>query len=290
MTTTLRHLVTIASHARPRVCVRASALAAVLAAAFVSVGCDGTTGSTLVTFNAAAAGPDSAVAGEPFTFENSEGYTVTLDDARLLIGAVYLNRNEPSINFINSPCYSSGLFTGQVLDSLIVNLLDPTPQPFPSSGDGTEDPSRSAEIWLFDGDDINRIADNTTVFSAEGTAEKDATLFPFTARLTIGSNRAVAPANPALPGSNPVCKERIVAPIAIDFTPTEGGTLLIRIDPAAIFRAVDFAALPSDGNDPPRYEFADAPENPADVALFDALRTTSGVYSVAFTPAPDQTQ
>ena len=58
--------------------------------------------------------------------------------------------------------------------------------------------------------------------------------------MTIGENRQQPVQNPALPGSNPICEQRIVTPIAVDFTPTDGGVLTLRVDPRGMFNAVDF--------------------------------------------------
>src|SRR5690606_20472138 len=56
--------------------------------------CIGTTGSDLVTFEAFAAGPADAN-GQPLTFTNGRGWSITLTKAQLRIGAVYLNRSVP---------------------------------------------------------------------------------------------------------------------------------------------------------------------------------------------------
>jgi hypothetical protein len=236
----------------------------------------GSTGSGLVAFNAAAAGPADAVAGQPLVFTNGRGYQVTLTRATLHVGALYLNRSVPSSGSQAQGCVLPGIYSGQVTVPLTVDVLSPAAQAFPAAGEGTADAVRTGEVWLFGGDPFSSV-DPTIIVDVAGTSVQGATTLPFVGQLTISQNRFIAPANPALPGTNPLCKQRIVTPIPIDFTLAEGGTLLLRIDPRSWFANVDFAQIPVDPSDPTRRRFLDLSEGQADVALYDAVRGT-GAY------------
>jgi hypothetical protein len=236
-------------------------------------GC-GSTGNALVTFHAAAAGPADAVAGQPLVFTNAQGYQVTLTRARLHVGALYLNRSVPISGGQSLPCILPGIYAGQVTSALELDALTPAPQPFPTDGEGTADEAFTGEVWLF-GADVNAKADPTVIASVEGTALRGGTAFPFTGQITISTNRTVTVGDPAQPGANPLCKQRIVTPIRIDLTLAEGGTLVVRVDPRGWLRNVDFAQLPLDPNDPTRRRFLDQPSGQPDMAFFAGVRDTS---------------
>ncbi|HVV82183.1 MAG TPA: hypothetical protein VHE35_03860, partial [Kofleriaceae bacterium] len=77
------------------------------------------------------------------------------------------------------------------------------------------------------------------------------------------------------PSLHPICKQRIVTPIAIDFAPHDGGTLLVTIDPTAWVANVDFATVPPSGVIPDDNS-TDASQN-----LFTGLRSV-GAYRLSF--------
>jgi hypothetical protein len=239
--------------------------------------CGGDTGGARVTFHAAAAGPADAVAGQALVFANDAGYEVTLTTARLRIGGVYLNRSVPISGAQAQSCVLPGIYSGQVTTPLVVDVLSPSPQSFAANGDGTADPSHSAEVWIF-GTDPFATDDTTPIADVAGTAVKGAASISFTGQITIGQNRAtVPPANPALPGQDALCTKRIVRGIGVDFTLAQGGTLLVRVDPRKWFSAVDFAELPPADPlhpDPTQRKFADAPDDSADVNLFSGMHAT----------------
>jgi hypothetical protein len=243
--------------------------------------CGESTGGALVTFHAAAAGPADAVAGQPLTFTNSLGYRVTLTRATLRIGSVYLNRSNPIAGAQVQSCVLPGIYSGQVTSPVAVDVLSPTPQPFPADGEGTADPSRNGEVWIF-GTDPFATDDATVIAEVAGTAARGGTSLTFTGQFTIGANRNVQP-NPALPGSNPLCKLRIVTGIRVDFALAQGGTLLVRVDPGVWFDQVDFAQLPvaNPANpDPAQRKFANGPTNQADVAFFDLGLRSVAAYTL----------
>jgi hypothetical protein len=112
-----------------------------------------------------------------------------------------------------------------------------------------------------------------------GTATSTTQTIQFEGAVSIGQNRQVPPANPAFPGANPMCKRRIVSPIAVDVTPKPGGCLLLRVDPAGWFQNVDFAALPQPRADSPIYRFTDDNSNQPSLNLYaTGLMAIEGPY------------
>jgi hypothetical protein len=244
---------------------------------FVVASCSGTTGSNLVSFTAQAGGPVDAAA--PLGFDTAIGYHVSLTRARLLIGAVYLNTSVPSSGAAASSCVLPGIYVAEAFGPVTVDLLSPVLQVFPAPGEGTETPATTAEVWLTGGD-VNAPSDPTVILDVAGTAMRNGSSFPFEGTVTISSNRAIPVVNPALPGSNPICKQRIVTPILIDLTPTNGGVLTLRIDPRGMFQTVDFAAIaPTPGS-----TVLQIPDTPAGAggALFKGLLSNAGVYQFSW--------
>lgn len=248
-----------------------------LIAAISSAACVGTTGSDLVTFDAAAAGPEDAVAGAPFEFVSGRSYRVSLTRAKVHVGAVYLNRARPISGAQETSCVLPGIYVAEVTQGLDVDALSPDPQPFPVKGEGTADRAIVGEVWLTSGD-VNVEDDSTVVLDVAGTAEKDGRSYPFEGAITIGKNRAIPATDPALPGQHPICKERIVSPIDLDITPRDGGRLLLRVDPRAFFANVDFAKLDRISEDPPLYAFADEGAGQPNVSLYEGLHARHGAY------------
>jgi hypothetical protein len=242
----------------------------------LTISCGGTTGGGRVSFTAAAAGPASA-SGGTVQFTNSQGYHVVLTRARLHIGSVFLNQSVPASGSQGTACVLPGIYVAEVLGSLDVNALLATPQPFAVTGDANAVRAQVAEIWL-SGGDVNTIDDSTVILDTAGTADKGGIQYPFQAALTIGRNRYIASTDPAFPSANPICKQRIVSPIPVDLTPQDGGTLLIRIDPSAWFRTVDFSKVPKVSDSPLLYRFSDSAAGEAEVSLYNGLRSRLGVY------------
>ena len=198
------------------------ALTAALSAA-ASLSCNGTTGDELVTFSAYAAGAPHA--GDPFTVsvpngETTTAYTVQIKSATMHIGALYLNQNVPT-----QACISTGLYSDQVPGAVDVDLLSTTPQPFSLQGNGTADPNQSFTLWLTDGaktaptsidqetDPIDGINyEPTVVLQAVATNQATGAEVAFFAIVTINTgNRGVTPTDPADPGGDPLCAQRIVS-------------------------------------------------------------------------------
>lgn len=243
----------------------------------LAASCVQTTGGRLVEFQATASGPNDAVAGQPYHFTAATGFEVTLTKAQLFVGAVYLNQTNPANYTTETACILPGIYSGEVKGSLRIDALDPAPQPFPVRGVGTDWPTRAAELWLTAGD-VNADDEKTVVLSVEGVATRASDSFVFSANFTIGTNRHL-PAGPALPGSNPLCKQRIVSPIAASLTLAQSGTLHLEVNPRRWFDSVDFSALAPDAEDPTRFTFFDGVSSrQPDIALYNALRAHTGPY------------
>ncbi|NUP10468.1 MAG: hypothetical protein HOW73_30830 [Polyangiaceae bacterium] len=250
-----------------------------LAVAVVAASCNASTGGELIEFDAFAAGPEAASGGEAYVFESPRGYTVTLRRAVLHVGAVYLNKSVQTSVGADTSCYLAGQYVAEVPGGFDVDVLEPTLQPFPVQGFATTDRAKTAEIWL-SGGDIDAETDPTVVASVEGEATKDGETFPFDATITISESRVIPSTDPSQPGVNPICKQRIVTPIAVDLKPTDGGSLVVRIDPAGWFSNVEFDELELVDDDPPLYRFRDDSLDQPSRNLFNGLRANSGVYDV----------
>jgi hypothetical protein len=255
----------------------ARALRGALAAlALSTTACVGTTGGDLFTFDAAAGGPEGFDPSRPFT--TGRDYEVTLTAARVHVGAVYLNRAMPLSGAQETSCVLPGTYLTQVTRGLDVDVLSPALQAFPEPGEGVTGTALAGEVWLTGGE-VDAIDDDTPVLEVTGTATKGAASVPFAASLTIGRNRAVPATSPSLPGANPICKQRVVSPIALHLPVRAGGRLVVRIDPRGWFENVDFAALERVSQSPPLYRFHDDDSDQPSRNLYDGLRAVQGVYT-----------
>jgi hypothetical protein len=262
-------------------------------------GCVGTTGSGLVDFDAFASGPADATGapGSPhsYTFQSPySGYEVTLTTATLQIGAVYLDATPCSGGSAVTACVNQNAETvaqvnggvtgayGVQTTGVLLDALSPDPQPFAAPGSGILQAARSAEVWLAAPDAMADSIDDPNnaaiIATVAGTATKAGQTYPFTASVSIGQNRVIPPQNPALPGANPICLQRIVRPICLTppVTP-EAGSLHVDVDPKGWFDDVDFAllgpaggAIPDDNTDANGRNF------------FQGIESSTGVYSFSF--------
>jgi hypothetical protein len=253
--------------------------------------CLGTTGNHVVSFTAAAAGPADAQGGAPLDFTSGAGWHVVLTKAVVHVGAMYLVQSPPSSGGGPSPCVLEGTYVAQVttdpgaVAGIDVDALSPTPQPFPSPGQGTDVAALAGQVWLT-GVDVNQVADPTKILQVAGTADRGGVVVPFVGALTIGANRLPTPSDSTKPGADPICKQRIVSPIPVDILPQDGGALLLRIDPRELFVGVDFSTLPQVSASPPLYQFADDTSPPSE-ALFAALHSAGPVYRFSWAdPSP----
>ncbi len=252
---------------------RATMLAG-LVAIFLGSGCVGNTGGQTMRFPVAAAGPADATVAAPLVF-TSGGFTVTLTNAILHVGAVYLNQAAPVSGAQATDCYLTGTYVGEETAALDVNLLDPTPQPFPQAGLGvTEPPAVAEQVWLTGGD-VNAPDDTTPILQIAGAVVGAAGTFPFIGTLTIGANRV--PSGTVVGGGDSICHQRIVSPIQQPIALQQAGGLLLRIDPRLLFVDVDFSQLPADGVG--RFSFSDDPSaagySPTGQNLYANLRSVA---------------
>jgi hypothetical protein len=236
------------------------------------VGCSDDTGSGLVSFSAYAAGPSTAVTGKSFEFNNRAGYHVRLNRARLTIGALYLNRAKPILGAQDTPCVLPGLYAAEVRSRVVIDALSPELVEFEGPGEGTANRALTGEIWLTGGA-IDELNDNTKILEFAGTATKDELNFGFYGAITIGQNRALGSPDPATPGANPICKQRIISPVPTDITPSSSGRLELRVSPEIWFNNVDFSQLPDAVGQGEELEIPDHRENVASVNLFQGLHS-----------------
>jgi hypothetical protein len=251
--------------------------------ALLCAACIPSTGGKRVQFQATANGLAEAAA-----FDTPSGYAVSLTRAQLFVGALYFNQTNPA-NYNQSPaCILPGIYSGEVRGGLSVDALNPALQQFPVAGNGDTWPTHVAELWLTDAD-VNDTDSTRVVIDVAGTATKGADSFPFEGQLTIGSNRDTPPKNPALPGSSPICKQRIVTPIPAELTLGEGGTVRLTVDARRWFDSVDFSALTQAQASPLVYRFIDSTVQGGqpDVALYNAARAASDqTYRFEWDAAP----
>jgi hypothetical protein len=272
----------------------------------------GTTGGALVRFTPYASGPSDSKS--PLVFDAPKGFQVTLTRASMRIGAVYLIEGSYNPGSQNTSCIEPGIYAAQVPGGVEVNLLDPSPQEFSVYGNGTANLAQIGEIWLTGGTttspDINAETDPTPVVTLEGTVTGNGQSLPFTATVTISTNRAQPVTNPALPGLNPICKQRILQFSPIHVALFQGGSLFVRVDPRGWFNEVDFSQATCGVDGPTgggacdglqcaatdakgactEYEIPDTNESAIGQALFTGMQTgvlPSGAspYSVEFTTA-----
>jgi len=100
---------------------------------------------------------------------------------------------------------------------------------------------------------------------------------PFTGTITIGANRQAGGSQ--LAGATPICKQRIVSPIPAPVTLVKGGSLVLRVDPRALFVNVDFAALlPSSEG----YAFSDDSSDQPSANLYQNMHSAGGLYTFSW--------
>ncbi len=248
--------------------------------ALASASCTQETLGQRFYFVATASGVADAKPG--WTFTTSSGFSVRLDKATLHVGGVYLNQAVPISGAAETSCFLQGIYVAQVTSAVDVDLLSPSPTYFPQAGEALAGAAPTGEVWLTGGA-IDAEDDATVIAHLEGVATQGALAWPFVADVTIGQNRAIPVANPAAPGENPLCKQRIVSPIPADQTLTPGGALALSIDPRPWFAAVDFSRLDVVSTAPALYRFRDDRDTAPSAALFNGMRARVGVYQLGWT-------
>ena len=186
-------------------------------------GCNGTTGSGLVTFTALAGGPaDAAGAARVHHRHRLPG------DAHARAAAH--RRHLPEHVGPSSGAGATLLRPARHLrrprrsGRSTVDLLSPTLQPFSARARGPRRSRPTAEVWLTGGD-INAADDPTLILDVAARPRAAGPAYPFQRRGHHRQQPRHSGDQPALPGANPICKQRIATPIVVDLTPTDGGVL-----------------------------------------------------------------
>ena len=141
-----------------------------------------------------------------------------------------------------------------------------------------ENPAAVGQAWLTGDGDVNDTTDSTPILTVAGTATavKGGARYPFSGSLVIDQSCFPAPPSTSQPGATPICLTRIVTPIFTSLALAQGGTLVLRVDPKALFNGVDFAGLPTFSGGPTKYGFMGcAGSDGPDVALFANLIGTA---------------
>ena len=255
---------------------------ALLLVVFALTACIGTTGSGIVSFEAYGAGleelpPDTATRG--LSFVNGKGWSITLTRATLHIGAVYLNRSVPVSGGQERECILPGVYVAQVLRGTTIDTLSPDLQRFPELGTGTADHAITAEVWLTGNGRRVDLEDGptTTIAEVAGTATRGAESMRFEGTITIGRNRRIPADDPARPGANPICTQRIVNLIPTSITPTDGGALVVRVDPRPWFANVELGELAPVSAESDLRRIPDDSESSPAHNLFEGLTSASPI-------------
>jgi len=260
----------------------------VLAAlAVAGLGCVGNAGGEAIDFPVAAAGPASAVAGQPLSCTEGAAWTVTLSEASLHVGAVYLNQAKATSGAQATGCTLPGTYVAQETSALDVDLLSPDPQAFPAPAHGITIPSpQIGEVWLTRGP-VSAVPSSSPVkpvlvLAGTAIASATGTSYPFTGTVTIESSYQTTG---AAAGGDPICKKRIVSLIPAPVAIQETGGLLLRVDPCAFFIGIDFGALPPSSTSG-TFQFVDDPSaagySPTGSDLYGNLHSTAP-YSFTWT-------
>ncbi len=254
---------------------RFSRLALFAFAACVLEACVGTTGDDAVVFQAAASGPEGIIAGQPLLFPGSRGWQISLETARLHIGALYLSDSVPVSGAQATTCTLPGNYVAQVTQGRDIDLLSSQPQLFPVLGAGVTLEALAGQVWLTGGD-VNDPRDPpqpTIILQLAGRATLAGAVRPFQAQLTIASNRISSDAGPA--GAATICKERIVSPIPASLRVQTQGALWLRVDPRYLFTNVDFGALSPDAAGD-GFSFKDDSSDQPSANLYNNLKQGGG--------------
>jgi hypothetical protein len=282
--------------------IRRSALGvALIAAGMATSTCNGSTGDLLVTFPAYAAGATGA--SQPFTVygatPNSDGvipsdevFTVQLTYAHMYVGAIYVDAAPASSGgTFNTPaCISMGIYCAQVPAGLDVDLLNPSPQPFPVQGNGSADLGLSWQLYVTQGDVNNPNppgfgVPDTADLIGTATRKSDSAVFTWGATVTIsGQNRGQDSNQLGQPGLDPICQRRILNLADISLTLAPGVSMLLTIDPRGWFLLpLDFSQLPPVNSQQCTQDQSSIYENPdgggptADVCIPDSSNLSGAV-------------
>lgn len=247
--------------------------------------CGDTTGSQRVTFAVEAAGPERDAA-QPLAFDNDQGWSVTLTEARVALGPLYLNTLAPlearlpvwqrlgdlllpSAYAHGSSHLAAGRIVGQVTTQVELDTLGSAFVAIPGGGDGVGDAALTAEVWLYNRDG----ALGGAAVRAAGVARKDGMEVPFEGSLVIDQSLVTS--------GGSLDEARRVRGIPAALTLVDGGTLRVRVDPRGWFDGADFSELARGTARDGRYRFT-AQDNVG--RAFAARVRARSVFSVSFAP------
>jgi hypothetical protein len=258
-----------------------------LALALAVGGCADTIGAQRVTFAVEAAGVERDAA-QPLTFTTDQGWSVTLTEARVALGPLYLNTLAPLEADRRSPLRRSledfllpsahadgeshlgaGRVVGEVTTQVEVDALNPAFAAIPGGGDGVAEPSLTAEAWLYNRDG----ALGGAAVRVAGTAHRDDQDVTFEGALVI--DQALVAAGGSLD------QARKVRGIPARLTLAQGGVLRVRVDPRGWFDGADFRELTTGPGRDGRYRFT-SQDNVG--RAFSSRARARSVFAVTFSP------
>lgn len=248
------------------------------------VGCGDSTVGARVAFEVRVGGLAREGRGA-LDFETEQGWRVSLTEARIAVGPIYLNTIAPLVarrtvferlsDLVIAPAWAhgeahlgAGRVVGQVTTQRIVDVLDPGLQSVPGGGDGVDERVQSLEFWYF-----NEAAMQGAAVRVAGVAEREGLRVPFEGALVIDERLATPQA--------PLDVVRRVRGVPADFALTEGGCLTVRVDPRGWFRGADFAELLASPEQPGgRYRFG--PTDNVGRAFVENARGARGMFVPSF--------
>jgi hypothetical protein len=263
----------------------------------VQLGCASNTGSKRFAFEASAAGVVLTEAG-PFTFTNQTGWNITLTEADVTLGPVYLNVIPPlrgtarrtfdwfipSANAQASEHLDTGRRVGEVLGQVTFSALSSELVPFPVQGTLTEEEVRTVEVWFYPAPGVSPDTTqiDTVALSVAGEAARAGLLVAFRGVLVLDETW-LADQPTGTRGSQSIAEIRQVRGIETSFLPHEGGHLELRFDITRLFRGADFSRLADSPTGPDgRVELVQARSGRDQVMtnLYQGLREANGTYAV----------
>jgi hypothetical protein len=244
-----------------------SALRALVGAIIVLVsacpGCTASTGGERFPFEASAGGVDPP-GGEPFTFVTQTGWQVTLSQADVTLGPVYLNvipplrvsRSFGDLLVPNAWAQSeshldAGRIAGEMLAQVSFSAVSAALVRFPTTGTMTSEPIRTAEVWFYPEPGVAPEATeiDTVAFEVRGEATRDGAEVRFRGSLVLNDDWLSEQAEGSR-GAQPITTIRKVRGIPAAFSPSAGGRLEIRFDVTRLFRGAEFGNLEANPSDP----------------------------------------
>lgn len=229
------------------------------AVAFALVFACGSTGSKRFAFEARAGGVEGGAAAP---FVNGTGWTITLSKAVVTVGPVYLNVVAPlrtsffPLSLVKSAYaddehLGGGRVVGEVLAQVTVDALSGNLTAFPALGTVTQEPIRTADLWLYPPPGVAPEKVDLAQAAADfaGEAVKGDARVRFRGAIVLDEAWASS-AEPGEVSATPISETRQIRGVPAAFYPEEGGVLELRVDVRSLFRGADFGALEANPTDP----------------------------------------